>query len=78
LPNSIPPSGSATLLYSTYLGGTGADAGLAIAVGLDGHVYVAGHTDSANFPTVGGTQGVSGNRDAFVVRLQLGSGSPLV
>ncbi len=43
-------SGSASLTFSTYLGGSGADAGNAIAVDSQGFVYVAGITESANFP----------------------------
>ncbi|PYS81237.1 MAG: hypothetical protein DMF67_17525, partial [Acidobacteria bacterium] len=43
-------SGSA-LLYSTYLGGTGSDAGLGIAVDSAGNAYVAGRTASTDFST---------------------------
>ena len=39
-----------TLLYSTYLGGTGADAAGGIAVDGSGDVYVTGATTSTNFP----------------------------
>ena len=73
---------AASLLYSTYLGGpgtpgdpeSGADAGLGIAVGPDGHVYVTGYTESASFPTVSAAQGYGGGRDAFAVRLAIGAG----
>lgn len=47
-------SGAGSLVYSTYLGGSnqyGSDAGRAIAVDTSGMVYVAGQTDSTDFPT---------------------------
>jgi uncharacterized protein (TIGR03437 family) len=45
----ISPDGK--LLWSTYLGGSAYDAGAAIAVDANGNVYVAGGTNSADFPT---------------------------
>lgn len=42
------------LAYSTYLGGSGADAGNAIATGPDGSTYVAGRTGSLDFPVTAG------------------------
>jgi hypothetical protein len=42
-------AGSA-LIYSTYLGGSGQDVGLAIAAGSSGHTYVTGQTASTDFP----------------------------
>jgi YVTN family beta-propeller protein len=41
--------GSASLEYATYLGGTGNDKGLDIAVDTSGHAYVSGHTASPDF-----------------------------
>ena len=38
------------LRYSTYLGGSGNDAGLAMAVDAGGNAFIAGATTSANFP----------------------------
>ena len=58
---------SLLLIYSTYLGGSGDDAGNGIAVDASGNAYVAGATNSRNFPTTfkaGGT----GDYDAFVAR----------
>jgi hypothetical protein len=46
----INPQGSA-LVYSTYLGGRGFDAGFGIAVDEDGNAYLTGHTSSTDFPT---------------------------
>jgi len=39
------------LIYYTYLGGSGEDGGLDLAVDSLGHAYVAGFTLSADFPT---------------------------
>jgi uncharacterized protein (TIGR03437 family) len=47
------PTGS-HLLYSTYLGGSGADGALGLAVDAIDAVYVAGGTQSPNFPTTPG------------------------
>jgi hypothetical protein len=60
-----------TLLYSTYLGGTGADDGYAIAVNSTS-AFISGTTFSANpvFPaTPGAFQTVWRGGDAFVARL---------
>ena len=43
-----------TILYSTFLGGTGSDYAGAIAVDGAGNAYVAGSTTSATFPGVNG------------------------
>jgi hypothetical protein len=43
--------------FSTFLGGTAPDFGLAIAVDSAGNSYVAGWTDSTDFPTVTPFQG---------------------
>jgi photosystem II stability/assembly factor-like uncharacterized protein len=45
----LNPQGTA-LVYSTYLGGTGADAATAIAADSAGNAYVAGSTSSTDFP----------------------------
>jgi CSLREA domain-containing protein len=42
---------AAGILYSTYLGGTGDERGIGIAVDGSGHAYVTGDTNSSNFPT---------------------------
>jgi uncharacterized protein (TIGR03437 family) len=47
------PDGS-SLVYSTYLGGNGADRGYAIAVDSSGSAYVTGLTTSPNFPITSG------------------------
>lgn len=47
----LNPSGSA-FIYSTFLGGNGAEEGNSIAVDSSGNAYVTGGASSANFPTV--------------------------
>lgn len=58
-----------SLLYSTYLGGSGDDEGGAIRVDDDGNIYVAGLTSSANFPTANAYSATNSGYDAFVVKL---------
>jgi Beta-propeller repeat len=66
------------LSYSTYLGGSGLDDGVGIAVDSSGSAYVTGYTLSTNFPTGSPLQSSnSGSSDAFVVKLNP-SGSALV
>jgi hypothetical protein len=68
--SKLSPSGG-SLVYSTYLGGSaGGDHGNAIAVDTAGSAYVAGDTDSADFPTVAALQaGIRGPMDAFLAKL---------
>jgi len=67
---SLPLVIDPVLLYSTFLGGSASEIAWAIAVDAAGNSYVAGYTDSANFPVVGGAQAVSGGgRDIFVTKL---------
>jgi hypothetical protein len=47
----LDPTGT-SLLYSTYLGGSGDDIGLGIAVDGAGSAYITGYTPSSNFPTL--------------------------
>jgi len=67
-------SGSgATLVYSTYLGGSEYDAAYGISVSGEGNAYVSGATRSPDFPTQNSYQSdYSGNGDAFVTQLSDG------
>jgi hypothetical protein len=63
------PVGSA-LLYSTYLGGSGNDAALAIAVDSAASMYLTGRTTSTNFPTLNPVQAANaGAQDAFITKI---------
>jgi hypothetical protein len=62
-------AGDTSLLYSTYLGGSGDDRGRDITVDATGVVYVAGDTASTNFPLRNHYQGDQPGLDAFVTRL---------
>ena len=63
------------LIYSTYLGGNGADYGYDIVVDNNGAAYVTGVTSSTDFPTQDPVQMAQGSSDAFVTKLnQSGSG----
>ncbi len=67
-------TGPASLLYSSYLGGSGGDNGSGIAVDAAGHIVVDGITSSTDFPVVypfqaqhnGAASGAGGLYNAFV------------
>jgi hypothetical protein len=60
----------AGLLFSTFLGGRGAEAATGIAVDAAGNTYVTGQTESADYPRVKPVQSaLRGTRDAFVARI---------
>jgi hypothetical protein len=67
-------SGASSLLYSSYLGGTGEDDGNAIAVAPDGSIVVGGEADNtgqvrvpaATFPTADPLAPLAAFGDAFV------------
>jgi PKD repeat protein len=68
---AIAPDGL-RLVFSTYLGGTGADdSARGIAVAPDGDVVLGGFTDSPDFPTPNGAfpSYAGGTSDGFVVRI---------
>jgi hypothetical protein len=67
-------SGAASLLYGSYLGGSGGgsgDAGTGIAVDGSGNAYIAGYSGSSNFPTTAGAFQATdpgGGPNAFVAK----------
>jgi hypothetical protein len=57
-------------VYSTFLGGSGSDGGEGIAADAAGNAYIAGHTDSADFPVANAIQSDNhGKLDAFVTKV---------
>jgi hypothetical protein len=65
----LDPSGQA-LVYATYLGGGNHDFGAAIDVDGAGNAFVAGETQSSDFPTRSAAQpAFGGGRDAFIAKL---------
>ena len=76
----LNPTGTAPLVYSTYLGGSNLDEGSGIAVDSGGIAYVKGGTGSANFPTTPTAfqTTLGGGFDAFVTKLNPTGTAPLV
>ena len=69
---------SGSIVYSTFLGGSGGDSGKKIAVDNSGNTYVVGWTDSSDFPTVNAIHGTNtGQFNAFVTKLDA-TGNSLV
>jgi hypothetical protein len=64
----LSPTGN-SLIYSTYLGGSGDDYGIGIAVDGSGNAYVTGETYSSDFPTQNPYQTAQGLEDVFVTKL---------
>src|SRR5215213_362446 len=73
-------SGSAPLVYSTFLGGSGIEVGRGIAVDISGSAYISGFTNSPNFPTTADAFAPThnGGNDAFVTKLNASGSTPLV
>ena len=74
----LNPTGS-SLIYSTYLGGSGADEGSSITMDPAGDAYVTGQTWSTDFPVTPGSFDTifNGRWDAFAVKLNA-AGTALV
>src|SRR5262249_4991666 len=72
----LNPTGS--LVFSTYLGGNGADPSRDAATDSSGNLWVTGETSSTDFPTVNPMQGsASVARDGYLAKLSA-SGTTLL
>ncbi len=72
-------SAGRTLIWSTYLGGSGDDSGLGIAVDANQNTFVTGSTTSANLNTVKPTQSANGGgMDAFVGEFDISGTAQLI
>jgi hypothetical protein len=65
-----------SLLWSTFIGGSGADAGTGVAIDGSGNVVISGYTTSADFPVTPGSPAYGGGfSDAFVAKFSAGGAS---
>src|SRR5262249_17600384 len=66
----LGPGGN-NLLFSSYVGGSGSEVTLALAVDAQGNIYAGGYGDSTLFPTTAGVVQPfnRGGNDAFLVKL---------
>ncbi|MCB1045421.1 MAG: SBBP repeat-containing protein [Acidobacteria bacterium] len=60
-----------SLIFSTFLGGSGGESGVAVDLDSSGNVYITGTTSSAGFPTTVGafSTAFSGDKDVFVAKM---------
>ncbi|MCH7499689.1 MAG: SBBP repeat-containing protein, partial [Nitrospinae bacterium] len=79
--NTLATTGADSLVYSTYIGGTGDDRAFGIAIDTLGNSYVAGGTTSINFPNIPGlirpSPSPNNFSDAFIAKLSP-NGSQLI
>ncbi len=76
-PMTASPPNPHSVVYSTYLGGSGDDFPTGLAVDSSGSVYVSGYTDSTGFPVTAVGDPYPGADHVFVAKLDP-SGSTLV
>src|SRR5580692_10215935 len=72
-------NGTASLIYSTYFGGTQEDIARSIAVDAAGVMYVTGFTVSPDLPTTLNSVSATylGGEDAFIIKMDPSSGNLL-
>lgn len=64
-------SSGSKLLYSSFLGGTADDSAMGMGHDATGNVYIAGYTNSPDFPSTAGVvqPKTGGGKDAFLVKM---------
>jgi len=72
--HSLPLVIDPVVTFSTLLGGNGISAATAVGVDGAGFVYVAGYTDAADLPVLGGAQARGGGVDAYVAKIHASTG----
>jgi uncharacterized protein (TIGR03437 family) len=72
---ALTPDGS-TLIYTTYLGGSGTDLVSGLVSDGAGNVYLAGHTTSSDFPIANAVQGTFGGVPTDATVTKIGPASP--
>ncbi|MGY5874755.1 MAG: SBBP repeat-containing protein [Candidatus Thorarchaeota archaeon] len=70
------PNGS--LLFSTYLGGSGSDFGYGIAFDDSNNILLTGHVGSTDFPTVNAMQPTNAGREEAVITKMSADGQSLI
>ena len=75
--SKIDPTGG-TLIFSTYLGGGNFDQASSVAADASGNIYLAGSSNSIDFPVVNPIQATNhGGNDAFIAKMNP-AGSALI
>ena len=66
----LDPTGT-TVVYATYFGGQARESARSVAVDTSGNAYIAGFSDSSDFPTTNGAyqRKPNGTGSAFIVKL---------
>jgi hypothetical protein len=59
-----------SIFFSSYFGGSGDDVGLSLVKNEDGRVFLAGGTDSSNFPIISPIDSTQQNLEGFILRVE--------
>ena len=77
--SELDPAGTA-LVFSTYLGGSGNDEGVRLALDSSDNIYVVGSTSSTNFPTANPLQANNpgGSTSGYISKITVSNHVPVV